>query len=306
MKILIAEDESIFRRMVRKYLLEAGYDIIEAEDGRTAWELFQHESFHLIITDWMMPGMTGPELVQRIRASGQQNYTYIIMLTAMDNMDSVVLGLESGADEYLTKPFNSRELVARVASGMRILKLEEQLLQARQQMETLAMHDGLTGLLNRRAIQEYAEAEFDMTVRKERTMSVIMLDIDHFKKVNDHFGHKAGDHALQQAAKVLKDGLRSYDRVGRWGGEEFILILPDTQLQDAALVAERIRIHMAQMSMHLENGEKFSIHISLGVSCSSGGFSSLAGLIDAADQALYKAKESGRNRVCVYAESIEP
>ncbi len=302
MKILIVEDELIYRRMVKKSLLEAGYDIIEAEDGQAAWELFQKEPFHLVVTDWMMPGLDGPELVQKIRASGQKNYTYIIMLTAMDDKDNVVLGLESGADEYLTKPFNSRELIARVASGMRILRLEEQLMQARQQMEELALHDGLTGLLNRRAIGEYAEAEFSMAARKARAMSVVMLDIDHFKNVNDQFGHKFGDEVLRQVAKILKEDLRNYDRVGRWGGEEFILILPDTQLVDAVTVAERVRMRTAAAQISLENGESFSVQISLGAACTTGLFPSLAKLIDAADQALYQAKNSGRNRVCIFEQ----
>ncbi len=300
MKILIVEDESIFRRMVRKNLLEAGYDVVEAEDGHAAWELFQRESFQFVITDWMMPKMNGPELVQNIRMSGQKNYTYIIMLTAMDDKDNVIFGIESGADEYLTKPFNSRELKARVASGMRILKLEEQLIQAREQMEALAMHDGLTGLLNRRAIEEYAEAEFNMADRKERAMSAILVDIDHFKGINDRYGHKVGDHALQQVAKVLREDLRKYDRVGRWGGEEFILILPDTLLQDAVMVAERIRLKTAETQISLENGETFSVHISLGVACTTSQFQSLTKFIDAADQALYQSKQSGRNRVCSF------
>jgi two-component system, cell cycle response regulator len=300
MKILIVEDEAISRRMVKKYLLDAGHEIVEAEDGQIAWELFQNEPFHLVITDWMMPGINGPKLVQKIRASGQKSYTYIIMLTAMDDKENVVLGLESGVDEYLTKPFNGRELVARVASGMRILKLEEQLMQARQQMEILAMRDGLTNLLNRRAIEDYAESEFNMAGRKERALSVILLDIDHFKKVNDHFGHKAGDHVLQQVAKVLREDLRNYDRVGRWGGEEFILILPETQLDDAIVVAERIRIKIAGMKISLETGETLSVRISLGVACTSSHVSSLLKLIDAADQAMYQAKQMGRNRVCIF------
>ena len=300
MKILIVEDELIFRRMVKKYLLEAGHDIVEAEDGQSAWELFQHEPFQLVITDWVMPRLSGPELVHKIRTSGEKNYTYIIMLTAMDDKDNVVVGLESGADEYLTKPFNSKELVARVASGMRILKLEEQLMLAHQQMEILAMRDGLTGLLNRRAIEEYAEAEFNLTLRKERVLSVIMLDIDHFKNINDRFGHNCGDHTLQQVAKILKEDLRVYDRIGRWGGEEFILILPDTQLMDAAKVAERIRARTAEMEMSLENGEEFSVQISLGIASTASQFSSLTKLIDAADQALYQAKQTGRNRVCIF------
>jgi two-component system chemotaxis response regulator CheY len=305
MKILIVEDEPIYRRMVKKYLLEAGYDIVEAEDGQTAWELFQHEPFHFVITDWMMPGLNGPELVQNIRTSGEKNYTYIIMLTAMDDKDNVVLGLESGVDEYLTKPFNSKELIARVASGMRILRLEEQLMQARLQMEVLAMHDGLTGLLNRRAIEEYAQAEFNMTVRKERSMSIILIDIDHFKNVNDQFGHKFGDQTLRQVAQILTADLRNYDRIGRWGGEEFILILPDTLLKDAVTVAERVRVRVAETQMPLENGETFSACISLGAACTTGKFPSLTKLIDAADQALYQAKQTGRNRVCIFEPPIE-
>lgn len=299
MKILIVEDESIYRQMVKKKLLETGYDIVEAEDGQAAWELFQREPFHLIITDWMMPGLDGPQLIQNIRTSGQKNYTYIIMLTAMDDKDNIVLGLESGADEYLTKPFNSRELSARVASGMRILDLEEQLMQARQQMESIAMHDGLTDLLNRRAIEEFAEAQFNMACRKERALSVIMLDIDHFKNINDRFGHKFGDITLQQVAKILTKDLRVYDCVGRLGGEEFILILPETQLKDAIAVAERIRIQIAGIQMSLENGGTFSVNISLGAACNTTGhFESLTKLIEAADQALYRAKQTGRNRVC--------
>ena len=300
MKILIVEDELIYRRMVKKSLLEAGYEIVEAEDGLAAWGLFQNEPYHLVVTDWMMPGLDGPQLVQKIRSSEQKNYTYIIMLTAMDDKDNIVLGLESGADEYLTKPFNSRELIARVASGMRILKLEEQLMQARQQMEDLALHDGLTGLFNRRAIEEYAEAEYNIASRKGRAMSVILLDIDHFKNVNDRFGHKFGDVVLRRVAQTLKEDLRNYDRVGRWGGEEFLLILPDTELKDAVTVAERLRSKTATAQISLENGDSFSVQISLGTACTVNQYSSLTKLIDAADQALYRAKQSGRNRVCFF------
>lgn len=300
MKILIVEDEPIYRQMVKKYLLQSGHEVMEAEDGQIAWELFQRDPYQLIITDWMMPGLDGPALVQNIRTSAQKNYTYIIMLTAMDNKDNIVLGLESGVDEYLTKPFNSRELIARVASGMRILRLEEQLIQAHQQMEILAMHDVITGLLNRRAIEEYAEAEFEIVSRKKKPLSVILLDIDHFKKVNDRFGHKFGDYTLQKVAKALAEDLRKYDRVGRWGGEEFILILPDSPLKDAAAIAERIRIRIAELQIHHENGDVFYVNVSLGAACTSDQFPSLTKLIDAADQALYQAKQSGRNRVCVF------
>lgn len=300
MKILIAEDESINRRLVKKHLSDAGYETVEAEDGQAAWDLFQTEPFHFVITDWMMPRLDGPALIQNIRNSGQSHYTYIILLTAMDETENVVRGLESGADDYLTKPLNGRELIARVSSGMRILKLEEQLTQAKKQMEVLAMHDGLTGVLNRRAIEEQAEAEFSIARRKERPLSIILLDIDHFKRVNDTHGHKMGDKVLQQVAGVLSESLRKYDRLGRWGGEEFLLILPDTDLQGAMIVAERLRIQTAETNIPLENSEPFSVQISLGIATTNENFQTLAKFIDAADQALYKAKQSGRNRVCSF------
>ena len=171
MKVLLAEDNPDSRRLVKVHLSAAGYEVIEAEDGQLAWELFQRDTFQIVITDWMMPKMDGPTLIHNIRSNGQKSYTYIIMLTAIDDKPKVVIGLEAGADEYLTKPFDSRELIARVASGERILKLEEQLPQARHEMETLAMHDGLTGMFNRRAIEEYTEAELDLARRKERPLA---------------------------------------------------------------------------------------------------------------------------------------
>ncbi|NJN80036.1 MAG: diguanylate cyclase [Anaerolineales bacterium] len=300
MKILIVEDEPINRKLVKQSLLTAGYEVVEANDGLSAWELFQQEPFQLIITDWMMPGLNGQELVHRIRTSKQKSYTYIIMLTAMDNEDNVVLGLESGADEYLTKPINSRELVARVASGVRILKLEEQLMQAHQQMETLAMYDGLTNLLNRRALEEFGKGELNKAIRKELPFCIILIDIDYFKSVNDQHGHKIGDIVLQAVAKILSEEIRDYDRIGRWGGEEFISIMPETHIHDAIIVAERMRTRIADTKILIENGASISIHISLGVACSNKQKISLSTLIDSADQALYQAKQNGRNQVCVF------
>ncbi len=305
MKILIVEDDPLSRQLVKTPLQRAGYEVVEAEDGQAAWELFQHEPFALVITDWMMPGLDGPALVQRIRSSGQKSYTYIIMLTAMDDTNNVVAGLESGADEYLTKPFNGRALIARVASGARILKLEEQLIEAHHKMEILAMHDGLTGLFNRRAIEQHAEAELDLAKRKERSLSILLLDVDHFKSINDQYGHKSGDDALRQLAQILTDNLRQYDRAGRWGGEEFLVVLPETQLSEAITVAERLRVSVAETKLSLENGEGFSMQASLGAAFASGPYPSLSKLIDAADQALYQAKQSGRNRVCSYDKPFE-
>lgn len=305
MKILIVEDDPGSRRVVKLRLSAAGYEVVEAEDGQIAWDLFQREPFQIVITDWMMPKLDGPGLIHNIRSSDQKSYTYIIMLTAIDDKPNVVMGLESGADEYLTKPFDSKELMARVASGERILKLEEQLTQARHQMEILAMQDGLTGLFNRRAIEEHARAELELARRKERPLSVILLDIDHFKAINDQYGHSVGDHTLRQLAEILTRNRRQYDRIGRWGGEEFIVILPDTKLSEAIIVAERMRITTAETKLPLENGKTYEVQISLGVACASGSYPSLAKLVDAADQAMYQAKQAGRNRVCSFDQPIE-
>ena len=305
MKILLAEDDPGSRRLVNVHLSAAGYEVIEAEDGQLAWELFQRDTFHIVITDWMMPKMDGPTLIHNIRSNGHKSYTYIIMLTAIDDKPKVVMGLEAGADEYLTKPFDSRELIARVASGERILKLEEQLTQARHEMETLAMHDGLTGMFNRRAIEEYIEAELDLARRKGRPLSVILLDIDHFKAVNDQYGHSIGDHTLQQLAGILPRNLRQYDRIGRWGGDEFIVILPDTKISEAFMIADRMRITTAETKLSLENGEYYTVQISLGVACASGSYPSLKKLVDAADLAMYQAKQAGRNHVCSFDGPIE-
>lgn len=300
MKILIVEDDPGSRRLVKIRLSAAGYEVVEAEDGQVAWDIFQREPFQVVITDWMMPKLDGPGLIHNIRSRGQKSYTYIIMLTAIDDKPKVVMGLESGADEYLTKPFDSKELMARVSSGERILKLEEQLTQAHRQMEILAMRDGLTNLFNRRAIEDHAIAEFDIARRKGRPLSVIMLDIDHFKAINDQYGHSVGDQALRHMAEVLTRNLRQYDRLGRWGGEEFIVILPDTILSGAIIVAERMRVTTAEIQLNLEHGGRCEVQISLGVACTTGQFSTLTKLIDAADQALYQAKQTGRNRVCSF------
>lgn len=297
MKILLAEDDPDSRRIVKTNLLRAGYEVVEADDGVQAWELFSREPYPLIITDWIMPRMDGPELIQRIRASRQKGYTYIILLTSMGEQENIVTGLESGADEYLTKPLNSRELIARVASGMRILKLEQQLTEAHRQMEELAMRDALTGLWNRRAIEEHAEAEFGLARRKSRTLSIILLDIDHFKRINDAYGHQAGDYALQALAQILVQNLRQYDRAGRWGGEEFIVTLSDTELAGAVRVAERLRASVEQSKLAIENGAQVELSISLGVAQAVADHTSLSKLVEDADRALYRAKQLGRNRI---------
>jgi two-component system chemotaxis response regulator CheY len=303
MRILIVEDNADARRLLQVRLRLGGHEVLEAEDGEAGWELFQRDRVRLVITDWMMPKVDGPELIRRIRADGAAGYTYIIMLTAIGDKPNIVTGLESGADEYLTKPFDPRELLARVATGERILKLESDLSAARQQMETLAMQDGLTGLLNRRAIEAQARAELSRAERQGAPLSLVLLDIDHFKAVNDRYGHDVGDQALRHVAQVLAAYVRTYDWAGRWGGEEFLVLFPGAEPSGAVIAADRIRTAIAESPLRLEDGVTVTLTISLGVAALSGppaGPASLTELVRRADEALYRAKHEGRNRVCAF------
>jgi two-component system chemotaxis response regulator CheY len=305
MKILIVDDDPVLRQILNTYLSRAGYEVALAEDGRAAWEVWQQERIRLIITDWMMPVLDGPELIRRIRAASGAGYTYIIMLTAKEGKSDVIYGLESGADDYLTKPFNSGELRARINIGERILNLEASLSQALDRMEELATHDPVTGLLNRRALYTHAEAELSRAQRDARALSFVMLDIDHFKTVNDQYGHLVGDKALRFVADTLAHKKRPYDWAGRWGGEEFLLVLPGTALDEATVVAERLRIAIAESEILLAENANLSLKASLGVASSSDnptGPHTLDSLVNRADEALLRAKREGRNRVCVYVE----
>jgi two-component system, cell cycle response regulator len=311
-KLLVVDDDPDSRRLLSISLGWAGHQIVEAESGDDAWQQFLRERHRLVITDWMMPGVDGLELISRIRANEADGYTYIIMLTALREKPQVISGLEAGADDYLTKPFDPEELAARVNIGGRILKLQESLMVSRKQMETLAMHDTLTGLLNRRAIHDRALAELNRLRRgtAQAPLSVIMLDIDHFKAINDTYGHEAGDKALRVVAELLGRQLRSYDGLGRWGGEEFLMLLPGTGLDEARAVAERIRANVASAEPALSDGTLVPLSVSLGVAALEVVSAAMAGeqwldhLVRAADRALYRAKSAGRNRVDV-AETVD-
>lgn len=300
MKILIAEDDLGSRRLLSLRLLNAGYEVEEAQDGQEAWDAFQGGNFQMVITDWMMPNLDGMALIQNIRSSGRKNYTYIIVLTMLDDKSNLLFGLSSGADEYLIKPFDPRELLARVAIGERIINLEAQLNEAHRKMEIFAMQDELTGLFNRRSISQSGSAELDLAKRKSRPLSLILLDVDFFKIINDSYGHTTGDVVLRHLAKILNQNQRNYDHIGRWGGEEFIVILPDTTTSEAIKVAERLRLSIAESKIMLDSGETFSITASLGVSSSTDSTITFDHLVASADTALYQAKHSGRNRVCTF------
>lgn len=294
MKILIAEDDPIFRRVLEANLLEWGYDIVVASNGSEAWEIIQKpESPSLIISDWMMPGMDGLTLCRKIRRMDVQGYVYFILLTAKGEKGDVIDGLEAGADDFLTKPFNQEELKYRTRIGERIINLERRILE-------LANTDALTGVMNRRAFMERMEQETVRSRRDKIPLSFILADIDHFKKVNDTYGHQVGDLVLQRFTATVSASMRPYDLIGRYGGEEFVICLPGADGLQAASVGERIRKKVEAMEIMVPDSSKsVSITASFGVTAYSvESRESMDSIIKKADDALYRAKNEGRNRVC--------
>ncbi len=299
MQVLVVDDEPVLRELLSIALAEDGHDTLEAANGQEAWRMLKESEVQLVITDWMMPLLDGTELIRRIREERFQRYIYVILLTARSEQRDVVKGLVLGADDYLKKPFDVDELQARVGIGVRVLELENRLRRALKRLNHLATWDSVTGLLNRQAIMRHAKVELNRTRRTQQPMSVIMLDIDFFKRVNDQHGHLVGDQVLRSVAKLLPRTMRPYDLVGRWGGEEFLLILPNTNRTQAGEVAERIRTSVADAAIPFEGGT-IRITVSLGAAeADLNNATSLDMLLGQADEALYSAKNQGRNRVCV-------
>lgn len=298
MKILIAEDELIQRRLLERLLTRWGHDVVVATDGEQAWSVLQGEHRpDLAILDWMMPGMDGLRVCRELRKDTGHKYIYIMLLTARDSKQDLVEAMEAGADEYLAKPFDAQELKARLIASKRILDLQEQLVCANHSLKFRASHDALTTLLNRGAIVEILQNELKRGLREGKPVSVILLDIDHFKKLNDTHGHLAGDAVLRLAAERMKSSVRSYDSVGRYGGEEFLLVLPGCSSRMATERAEQVRFAVSQPSQdRLES----QITVSMGIAEAKGP-TKMDELLCRADDALYRAKRNGRNRI----ESIE-
>ena len=300
MKILVVDDERLERRLVEKTLARLGYEIVTAESGKVAWEYIQNEHIRFVITDWNMPGVDGLQLIQKIRTSQLAGYVYVILVTSNTSNDDIVAGLYSGADDYITKPFNPSELEARVAVGQRMLTLEDNLVRAKNQLEKLAMVDSLTGLMNRRAIYKFTRGELERARRIADQISVIFLDIDKFKAINDTYGHLVGDEALKLVAQVIQQRSRTYDGVGRWAGDEFLVVMPGTDVNSAKKAAQRIIDGVATTPLVLPSDEQVQIRSSAGVATlekMSNASTLLDDLIQAADEALYRAKDSGGNQI---------
>ena len=298
MKILVADDSKTMTVLLRATLAKLGHEVWVAADGETAWRLLREpDAPKLAILDWMMPGMSGVEVCRRVRQRTDAPYVYILLLTALDQLDDLVEGIEAGADAYITKPFNLKELQARLRAGQRILDLQSELLAAQAQLEILATHDFLTGLWNRSAVLERLAQELARSQRERNPVGVILTDIDHFKRVNDTYGHARGDQVLQETAKRMTETIRPYDSVGRYGGEEFLIVVADCDIEKTFGLAERIRHAISAAPMAMTGGAIQVTH-SFGVSASHPGEAvDLKDLIEAADRALYRAKQNGRNRV---------
>lgn len=299
MKVLIAEDDLISRRVLEANLLEWGYDVIIASDGLEAWELLQKPGApNLVISDWMMPHMDGLELCRRIRQMESSGYIYFIILTAKGGKEDVIKGLEAGADDFLVKPFDRQELKYRARIGERIINLELRILE-------LANTDALTGKLNRRAFMERTDQEIQRSFREEAPLSLILTDIDDFKKINDRHGHQVGDLVLQRFTEQLSKSLRPYDFVGRYGGEEFVVCLPGADISQAGSAAERMRRRVEEMKITLpDSSQSIQITGSFGVaSLSVGSKETMDLIIGRADENMYRAKREGKNRVCMASES---
>jgi len=295
MKILIAEDDSTSRLLLKRVLTGWGYEVTATADGEEALrELLADDAPRLAILDWMMPGIDGVDVCRRVRARETRQPPYIILLTALDEKGDVVTGLEAGADDYVGKPYDPDELRARVAVGRRLVEINERLLEAQEALEVLARTDALTGLLNRRAIIGELETEMARGHREGGRLSVGMLDIDHFKDVNDTYGHAAGDAVLREVVTRMASVLRPYDRLGRFGGEEFLVILPQSDEAALGIVLERMRADVAAGPIVIGD-VGVAVTVSLGGAVHEG--ETTDGLIARADAALYAAKHAGRNRV---------
>ena len=295
MKVLIAEDDPITRRLLEANLNKWGYDVLVTSDGSEAWEAMQKpEAPNLVISDWMMPNMDGLELCGNIRAMEKSGYTYFIILTAKGRKEDIIEGLEAGADDFLIKPFDQEELKYRVKIGERIIRLEHRILE-------LACTDALTGVLNRRAFMEKMETELHRSRRTSSSLSLILTDIDYFKKINDNYGHQVGDLVLRRFSEELSESVRPYDFVGRYGGEEFVICLPGANALQSRSVAERMRKKVEEMKIiPPDDPQPSSITASFGVaSYRLKSEDSLDSLTGRADEAMYRAKREGRNRVCV-------
>jgi two-component system cell cycle response regulator len=299
--ILLAEDEAVSRKVMVKHLTKAGFDVTAVENGQQALDAFEKKFYPFILTDWIMPEMDGLELCRAIREQRDRGYVYMILLTNKDSKDDIIVGLEAGADDYLTKPVYFVELTARINNGMRVLELERDLKKASQEIYHLTITDSLTGAYNRRYLNENLPGAIDQALQQTYPLSLILCDIDYFKKVNDTYGHLIGDVVLRSFVRIITDTVNDQkDWVVRYGGEEFLIVLPETDITGARELSQMLREFVAQATIKA-SGHDISITASFGLAGLEGRDDKTGvtpeKLLNLADENLYRAKDEGRNRV---------
>lgn len=301
MKVLIADDDRVSCKILQRDLSKWGYEVVVTHDGQAAWEAIREHQIQLAILDWMMPIISGIELCRKIRLKGLDHYTYIILLSSKQSHDDMQHGFSAEIDDYITKPYHQWELNARLATGQRVIMMQNELEESRRKLKVLAEIDGLTGIFNRNSIIGQLKKELYRAQRENNSVGVIMLDIDNFKDINDTLGHQAGDTVMREFASRLKSLLRPYDEIGRYGGDEFLIVIPKITSENIGSIAERIRSSMETERIIYKQHE-IKVTLSSGCAVSEQRFElSADDLIAFGDQALYQAKSRGRNRVVVHS-----
>jgi two-component system cell cycle response regulator len=297
--VLLVEDSAVIRALVRRMLVAGGHTVAEAADGPAALAICRERQPDVVLLDVEMPEMSGFDVLAAMKADPGLRDIPVVFLTGRSNTADIVDGLRLGAHDYLRKPCEPTELQARVQAAARVKRLQDELRQRNQELDLLSRTDSLTGLHNRRHVEEYLARVTSLARRNAEPIAVLIVDIDHFKSVNDGHGHDAGDAVLREVANRMTSNVRLEDMIGRWGGEEFLAVLPGTPAQGAAELAERLRQVVAVEPCRLPGGGTIQVTVSLG--CAASMLADAGTLVRSADAALYEAKELGRNRVIVAA-----